>query len=279
MSLFTELKRRNVLRVAAAYLVAAWLVVQVVETIFPAFGFSEAAIRIVVIVFAIGLIPTLILAWAFELTPEGLKKDKDVDRSQYVTAQTGKKLDRMIIVVLALALGYFAFDKFVLDPARDAAEIEVAVQVAQEQTGVRDSASVAVLPFVNLSNDPQQGFFSDGIADEIIGLLSQVEGLRVTARTSTFLFRDRTQNIQDIGKALGVAHILDGSVRRSGNQLRISAQLVEVATGFGIWSASFDREFEDVFTIQRAVATEVLLAVKGAGLTSSVETQIVAIDV
>jgi len=279
MSFLAELKRRNVLRVAVAYVVAAWLVIQVVETILPAFGFGDSAIRNVVIVFTIGLLPTLILAWAFELTPEGLKKDKDVDRSQSLTPQTGKKLDRMIMVVLALALGYFTFDKFVLDPVRDAAEIEVAVQDAQEQTGVNESASVAVLPFVNLSNDPQQGFFSDGIADEIIGLLSQVEGLKVTARTSTFLFRDRTQNIQEIGKALGVAHILDGSVRRSGTQLRISAQLVEVATGFGIWSASFDREFEDVFTIQRAVATEVLLAVKGAGLTSSAESQIVAIDV
>ena len=114
MSFFAELKRRNVLRVAVAYVVAAWLVIQVVETIFPAFGFSDSAIRIVVIVFAIGLLPALILAWAFELTPEGLKKDKDVDRSQSLTPQTGKKLDRMIMVVLALALGYFAFDKFVL---------------------------------------------------------------------------------------------------------------------------------------------------------------------
>ena len=279
MSFFAELKRRNVLRVAAAYVVAAWLVIQVVETIFPAFGFSDSAIRIVVIVFAIGLLPALVLAWAFELTPEGLKKDKDVDRSQSLTPQTGKKLDRMIMVVLALALGYFAFDKFVLDPARDATEIEVAVQAAQEQRVPSGSASVAVLPFVNLSNDPEQGFFSDGIADEIIGLLSQVDGLRVTARTSAFLFRDRTQDIRDIGKALGVAHVLDGSVRRSGTQLRISAQLVEVATGFGVWSASFDREFDDVFTIQRAVATEVLLAIRGAGLTSSVETQIVAIDI
>jgi TolB-like protein/Flp pilus assembly protein TadD len=279
MSFFAELKRRNVLRVAAAYVVAAWLVIQVVETIFPAFGFSDSAIRTIVIVLAIGLLPALILAWAFELTSEGLKKDKDVDRLQSITPQTGKKLDRMIMVVLALALGYFAFDKFVLDPARDAAEIEVAVQASQEQRESNGRASVAVLPFVNLSNDPQQGFFSDGIADEIIGLLSQVDGLRVTARTSAFLFRDRAQDIRDIGKALGVAHVLDGSVRKSGNQLRITAQLIDVATGFGVWTASFDREFDDVFTIQRAVATEVLLAVKGAGLTSSVEMQIVTIDV
>ena len=281
MSLFAELKRRNVLRVAAAYVVGAWLVVQVVETIFPAFGFSDAAIRIVVIVFAIGLAPVFVLAWVFELTPDGLAKDKDVDRSLPGARQAVKKLDRMIMVVLVLALGYFAFDKFVLDPARDAVEIEAAVQVAQElkeQEKQSGAASVAVLPFVNLSNDPEQGFFSDGIADEIIGLLSQVDGLRVTARSSAFLFRDRTQDIRDVGKALGVAHVLDGSVRRSGNQLRITAQLVDVDTGFGIWSASFDREFDDVFAIQQAVAEEVLLAVRGAGLTSSIETQTVAID-
>jgi TolB-like protein/tetratricopeptide (TPR) repeat protein len=279
MSFFAELKRRNVLRVAAAYVVAAWLLIQVVETIFPAFGFGDAAIRLVVIVFTIGLVPVLILAWAFELTPEGLKKDKDVDRNLSLTPQTGKKLDRIIMVVLALALGYFAFDKFVLDPGRDAAEIEVAVQAAQEQGKPGDSASVAVLPFVNLSDDPEQGFFSDGIADEIIGLLSQVDGLNVTARTSAFLFRDRSQDIRDIGKALGVAHVLDGSVRKFGTELRITAQLVDVNTGFGVWSASFDREFIDVFKIQRAVAEEVVQAVKGAGLTGSIEPQIVAIDV
>ena len=119
MSLFAELKRRNVLRLGAAYIVTAWLIIQVVETIFPAFGFGDAAIRIAVIILAIGLVPVLVLAWAFELTPEGLKLDKDVDRSRSITAQTGKRLDRMIMVVLALGLGYFAVDKFVLDPARD----------------------------------------------------------------------------------------------------------------------------------------------------------------
>ncbi|MCJ7557873.1 MAG: hypothetical protein MUP90_13290, partial [Gammaproteobacteria bacterium] len=127
MSLFAELKRRNVLRVGAAYVVVAWLVIQVVETIFPAFGFDDAALRIVTIVFGIGLVPTLIFAWAFELTPEGLKKESEVDRSQSITPHTGKKLDRMIMAVLALALGYFAFDKFVLDPQREA---EIQEQVA-----------------------------------------------------------------------------------------------------------------------------------------------------
>jgi len=119
LSLFNELKRRNVLRVGAAYVVVAWLVIQVVETIFPAFGFGDATVRMVTIIFAIGLIPFLIFTWVFELTPEGLKKDKDVDRTQTIAQQTGKKLDRMIMVVLVLALGYFAFDKFVLSLERE----------------------------------------------------------------------------------------------------------------------------------------------------------------
>lgn len=165
------------------------------------------------------------------------------------------------------------------DSGRDTGDIEAVDQNARIQAEPGEVASVAVLPFVNLSTDPEQGFLSDGIADEIIWLLSQVEGVRVTARTSAFLFRDRTQDIRDIGKALGVAHVLDGSVRRSGRQLRITAQLVDVNTGFGIWTKSFDREFDDVFAVQSAVAMEVLLAVKGAGLTSPVEMQPVSIDI
>jgi TolB-like protein/tetratricopeptide (TPR) repeat protein len=279
MSVFEELKRRNVTKVAALFVIASWLILQIADVGVSLLGLPEWVGKTVFLFLVLGFPLVLIFSWIYEMTPEGLKKEKDIDRSQAVAPETGYKINVVIIVLLVLALGYFALDKFVLDPARDAVEIEAAVQVAREQGKTGGSASVAVLPFVNLSDDSQQGFFSDGIADEIIGLLSQVDGLRVTARTSAFLFRDRSQDIRDIGKALGVAHVLDGSVRRSGNQLRIAAQLVEVETGFGIWSASFDREFEDVFAIQRAVAEEVLLAVKGAGLTSSIETQGVAIDV
>ena len=132
MSFINELKRRNVLRVAAAYVVTAWLVIQVVETIFPAFGYGDVAVRIVTIVFGIGLIPSLVIAWAFELTPEGLRKEKDIDRTQSITPHTGKKLDRMIMVVLALALGYFAFDKFVLNPQREAAMKEQKVTEVEQ---------------------------------------------------------------------------------------------------------------------------------------------------
>jgi len=279
LSLFNELKRRNVFRVGIAYVIATWLIAQIAELAATSFVAPDWVMKMIITMLILGFPVALVLAWAYELTPEGLRRETDVEAGRSARQATAGKLDRAITIGLLLVVVYFSYDKFVVDPGRDTEEIEAAVQVAQEQTEPRRSASVAVLPFVNLSNDPEQGFLSDGIADEIIGLLSQVDGLRVTARTSAFLFRDRTQDIRDIGKALGVAHVLDGSVRRSGTQLRITAQLVDADTGFGIWSASFDREFDDIFTIQRAVATEVLLAVKGAGLTSSVETQPVSIDV
>ena len=189
MSIVRELGRRNVFRVAIAYIVAAWLIIQVVETILPAFGFGDPAVRIVTIVLVIGLIPTLIFAWAFELTPEGLKLDKDVDRSQSITARTGKKLDRVIMV--ALALGYFAFDKFVLSESREASIAKTAHQEGRTEALVESygDKSIAVLPFVNMSSDPEQEYFSDGIAEELLNLLARVSELRVISRSSSFSFK------------------------------------------------------------------------------------------
>ena len=170
VSFLEELKRRNVLRVAAAYLAVSWLLIQVAETIFPAFGFGDTGVRIVIIILIIGLIPALIFAWAFEFTPEGLKKEAEVDRSQSITSQTGRSLDRVIMLVLAFALGFFAVDKFVLDPARDAAREETVARQARSDALVESygDKSIAVLPFVNMSSDTEQEYFSDGISEELL---------------------------------------------------------------------------------------------------------------
>jgi len=240
MSFFVELKRRNVIRVAVAYVVSAWLVIQVVETIFPAFGFGDAAIRTVVIVLAIGLVPAVIFAWAFELTPEGLKREKDVDRSQSMAPRTGKRLDRVIMVVLALALGYFAFDKFVLAPQRTAdLQQELTEQMATVAEEAREAGrtdaflesygdkSIAVLPFVNMSADKDQEYFSDGIAEELLNLLAKVSALRVISRTSAFSFKGTDLKLTEAAEELNVANILEGSVRRAGDRIRVTVQLIE----------------------------------------------------
>jgi hypothetical protein len=207
LSFFNELKRRNVFRVGAAYVVVGWLIIQVVETIFPAFGFSDALIRIVTIVLAIGLVPVVILAWAFELTPEGLKREREVDRNQSITHHTGKKLDRLIMVVLALALGYFAFDKFVLDPQRQevireqiAEQVETARQEGRSEALVESfgEKSIAVLPFVNMSSDEEQEYFSDGISEELLNVLAKIPELRVISRSSAFSFKGKDINIPEM---------------------------------------------------------------------------------
>ena len=271
MSLFEELKRRNVLRVAAAYVVASWLVIQVVETIFPAFGFGDAAIRIATIVLAIGLIPALILAWAFEITPEGLKKEKDVDRSQSITPHTGKKLDRMIMVALALALGYFALDKFVLSPQREAAQQQQQVeQLASATEEARQEGrsealvesygekSIAVLPFVDMSPDKDQEYMSDGIAEELLNLLAKIPELRVISRSSAFSFKGKDIDIPTIAEQLNVAHILEGSIRKAGDRIRITTQLIEARSDTHLWSETYDRVLDDIFGIQDEIAQKVV---------------------
>jgi len=261
LSFFHELKRRNVLRVGAAYTLAAWLFIQVAETIFPLFGFDDTPARIVVIVLAIGFLPVLIFAWAFELTPEGLKKESEVDRSSSITPYTGKKLDRMIIVALALALGYFAFDKFVMSESREASIAESARQEGRAEALVDAvEPSIAVLPFTNMSNDANQEYFSDGISEEVLNLLVQVEGLEVASRTSSFTYKGENLNLPEIAAKLKVNYILEGSVRKDGERLRITAQLIDAGSDRHLWSDSFDRNMNDIFRIQEDIANAIVTA-------------------
>lgn len=255
----------------AAYVVAAWLLIQVAETIFPLFGFDDTPARIVVVVLAIGFIPSLILAWAFELTPEGLKKDKDVDRDRSIALNTGKKLDRVIMVVLALALGYFAFDKFVLTPQREAAqrqqqqiELQAAHQTGRSEALVESygDKSIAVLPFADMSPEGDQAYFSDGITEELLNVLAGLNELRVISRSSSFALRDDGLSIPEVAEKLNVTYVLEGSVRKSDDQIRITAQLIEARSDAHLWSQTYDRKLDSIFQIQDEIAAAVVDGLK-----------------
>jgi len=266
LSLFNELKRRNVLRVGAAYVVAAWLLIQVAETIFPLFGFDDTPARIVVIVLAIGLVPSMIFSWVFELTPEGLIRDKDIDRSQIDTSQSGQKLNRIIMVVLALALGYFAFDKFVLDPAED---VQIAKSAHQEgrSAALTESfgdKSIAVMPFSNLSAEESNRFFADGIHDDLLTRISNIQDIKTISRSSVMTYRDSTRSLRSIARELGVSTILEGGVQRAGDQVRINLQLIDAEADMPLWAQTFTRELTatNVFAVQAEITEAVAGALK-----------------
>ncbi len=263
MSLYHQLKRRNVIRVGAAYIVVAWLIVQVAETIFPLFGFDDGPARLVVIVLAIGFVPAMIFSWVFELTPQGLKRDSEIDPDQSIGPKTGKKLDRIIMAVLAVALAYFAFDKFVLDPQRDIDITESAAQAGAEQAreearlGMFNEKSIAVLPFANRSEKKEDEYFTDGMHDELLTRLSRISELKVISRTSVMHYRDTEKTIPDIARELSVATVLEGGVQRSGNQIRINVQLIDAHTDEHLWAEIYDRELtaENLFAIQSEIST------------------------
>lgn len=267
MSFFRELRRRNVFRVGAAYTVTAWLVIQVVETILPAFGIGDAAVRIVTVAFAVGLIPALIIAWLFELTPEGLRKEEDVDRSEPAPPGKGRRLDRLTLALLVLALGFFVFDYFVIDPRRVAAleaEMTAAVEQAREEALAAARAlpaprkSIAVLAFEDMSPGKDQAYLSDGIAEELLNLLARTPDLRVISRSSAFSYKGRNVRLSRIAEELGVSHVLEGSVRTAGDRVRITAQLIDGRTDTHLWSETYDRTLHDIFAIQDEIAATVV---------------------
>ncbi|MCZ6517722.1 MAG: adenylyl cyclase, partial [Gammaproteobacteria bacterium] len=275
MSLYSELKRRNVLRVAIGYLAASWLLIQIVETLFPIFGLADELVRLFVIILVIGFPLILIFSWLYELTPEGLKLEKDVDRTVSEAHHTGKRLDRAIIVVLTLALGYFAFDKFVLDPARDAAREETVARQARTDALVESYGenSIAVMPFVNMSDDASNEYFSDGISEELLNLLAKIPQLRVISRSSAFSFKGKDVDIPTLAEQLNVAHVLEGSVRKAGNKVRVTAQLIEARSDTHLWSGTYDRELDDIFAIQDEIAAKVVEQLKITLLGSAPETR------
>jgi TolB-like protein/Flp pilus assembly protein TadD len=271
MSFFNELKRRNVFRVGFAYAVVGWLVAQVADLALESFGAPGWVMKTVLFFMLLGFVLSLFIAWAYELTPEGIKRAQDVDPDQSITHATGRKLDRLVIVVLLLAVGLLLFDRFrtgspatVTTPVVAATEDSPlpAPQNPGKAVAKTNEPSVAVLPFVNMSSDPEQEYFSDGISEEILNVLTRIPNLKVAARTSSFQFKGKNLDIADIGRQLQVNHLLEGSVRKSGNTLRITAQLIETDTGFHLWSATFDRNPEDVFAIQDEIAAAIAVELR-----------------
>src|SRR5437660_10273454 len=258
---FSELKRRNVVRMAGLYLVGAWLLTQIASTVLPMFGAPDWLPRSIVSLLAIGFIPALIFSWVFEMTPQGLKRDEDVPPEESIAPQTARRMNRMIIAVLLLALGYFVFDKFVLTPRREAAL--VAARPSTEPKSAANAKSVAVLAFANLSDDKGSEYFSDGISEELLTVLQKIPGLHVAARTSAFSFKGKNATAQEIGQKLGVAHLVEGSVRKAGDMVRIAARLTRADTGEDLWSENYTRDLKDVFAVQTELAQTIVEQLRG----------------
>ncbi|HEY2396551.1 MAG TPA: hypothetical protein VGH81_11315 [Rudaea sp.] len=262
MSLFAELKRRNVIRMAGLYLVGAWLLTQVASTVLPAFEVPAWALRGLIIVLVLGFVPALIFAWVFELTPQGLKRDAKVKPEESIAPQTARRMDRTIIAVLICALVYFSVDKFVLAPRRAAVEIATAVSSTQQRAPAQtapgpNGKSIAVLPFENLSDDKANAYFASGMQDEILTRLAGIHDLKVISRTSTTKYASHPEDLRTVGQQLGVATVLEGSVQKAGESAHINVQLIDAQSDSHLWAESYDRDMKDLFGVERDVAEKV----------------------
>ena len=268
MSFLGELKRRNVLRVAVAYLVFGWLTLQIVSVVAPILDLPAWVARATLLLLAIGFVAALVVSWIYELTAEGLKRTADVQPSRSIAAVTGNRLDRFVLAGLALVVAMFAVDRFWTGPATTSPTgtgVTVASRAAGDGAGpvLAADASIAVLPLANLSGDDSQEYFSDGMSEELLNVLAKVPGLRVAARTSSFQFKGRNLDIQDIARQLNVATVLEGSVRKSGDRIRITAQLIDASNGYHLWSESYDRDLDDIFAVQDEIAGRIVGELRG----------------
>ncbi len=249
--LFTELKRRNVYKVAVAYAVVGWLLIQVATQVFPFLEISNWAIRIVILVTALGFPVAIIIAWAFEVTPEGIKRTESADAA----GQRSRGVAWIYVMLVAASLSVALF--FVGRYTAGHGPLQVR-EVAAESP----EKSIAVLPLVNESGDPKDEYFSDGLSEELIAALAQISGLKVIGRSSSFRFKDRKEDPKTIGKKLGVSTLLDGTVRKQGDRVRIVAELVNAADGIQLWTQTFDRELKDIFKVQEEIARAVAESLK-----------------
>lgn len=276
MGIIAELKRRNVFRIGLAYTFLGWIVIQVTDTVSPALNLPDWTLSLVTWLGVIGFPFALLFAWAFELTPEGIKREHEVDRSQSITPTTGRKIDYVIIGFLIIAVAFLLVEKY---SERDPPAVDVTQDSEKPSPPVLEMEqaydSIAVLPFTNMSTDPEQDFFSDGIAEELLNALARLQNLKVAARTSSFAFKGQQSDIREIGEALNVATVLEGSLRKSGKRLRITAQLIDVKSGYHLWSETYDRELTDVFAVQDDITAQIMTALRvhlEAGETAQVTT-------
>ncbi|HKX56997.1 MAG TPA: hypothetical protein VJN01_12885, partial [Xanthomonadales bacterium] len=274
MSLFEELKRRNVIRVAIAYAVGAWLLAQAADLVLDVMGAPDIILRSLVAILALGFVPAVIFAWAFEITPEGIKKEKNVDRAQSITSQTAKKLDIATMVLVIGAVLLLAVDRMLpeqgsllpvggseaADRPTDSREPDSLLQ----KNEVPETRSIAVLPFVDMSPTKDNEYFTDGLTEELLNILAQIKSLQVAGRTSSFAFKGKTEDLREIGEKLNVNTLLEGSVRKDDQRqrIRVTVQLINVADGYHIWSDTYDRDLEDIFAIQEDIARQVAEALK-----------------
>lgn len=276
MSFFRELKRRNVVRMGVLYVVASWVVLQIADVIFDPLGVPGWVFRLLMSLLALGFPFALFFSWIFELTPDGLKRERDIDRSQSIVHQTGHRMNTVIVVLLVLAIGGLIADRLiprVVTPGDAKTVLTSTTVAAEEVTVVEDEKSIAVLPFVNMSGDQNNEYFSDGLSEELLNSLVRIGGLKVTGRTSSFAFKGQNQDLREIGRLLNVANVLEGSVRKAGNRVRITVQLVKVSDGYHLWSDTFDRELDDIFAIQAEIAERVTQALHVTLMGREVETQ------
>lgn len=265
MSFLSELKRRNVARMGVLYVVASWIVLQIADVIFEPLGIPNWVFRLMLSLLALGFPFALVFAWIFELTPDGLKRERDIDRGDSIVHETANRMNTVIVVLLVVAIAGLVANRLIPSPveegARTAATSDSKTQTSAEP--VADTAtkqeenSIAVLPFVNMSGDPDNEYFSDGLTEELLNALVQLGGLQVTGRTSSFAFKGQNKDLREIGRLLNVANVLEGSVRKAGNRVRITVQLIKASDGYHLWSETFDRDLNDIFAIQAEIAGQV----------------------
>src|ERR1700719_3699400 len=249
-SFFAELKRRNVYKVAVAYAVASWLLIQVATQVFPFFEIPNWAVRLVVLLLIAGFPVALIFSWAFEITPEGIKRESEIESDKSITHHTGRKIVALTIALAVVAAGLLAFQLFRGKSTTPLTNIA-------GQANPISAKSAAVLPFENLSDEKSNAYFADGIQDEILTRLSKIASLKVISRTSTQKYKSAPDNLREIGRQLGVANLLEGSVQRAANAVHVNVQLIRASTDEHLWAESYNRKLDDVFGVEGEVASAI----------------------